>query len=348
MAEADDSIGKLLALIDETCTAEMVREILRKAKDNDKTILVSGSKETVISSNLRVAIERKAIPKDAVYHLLCGAEENGRQHIFYYRPRTEDARVKYSNAEEVAEKLFGTGNWKTERKFPQFHLEPVGVEWSDFRIERKTEQAMTWTAKLYSGVYRQVFLREERQGEKVVAFLYEEQLSREVYVVRYHSTGLLEIRVPRDSARAQVLEFVSQAWEVIGPAVDLNDFEPWDLHKVCMSLINNAEEDKRYTLGNARMIDEETGSAEFKPPHGEADLDSSPSRRSAVRMYNECRELGVHWLSKGEEGPRAKLKTIIGKLKMHEMLVAGKATAEAVDYVTYRLLEAHEKATAAS
>jgi hypothetical protein len=346
MAEEAGSLEKLLGLIHETCTGAMVDELLRKAKEKDKTILVTAkSKEDKIKSNLRIAIERNAIDRQEVYRLLCGAEENGRQHIFYYLPKDDAVREKYNASEAIAEKLFGTNEYRQQLQFPHFHLEPVGVQWSDFRVEQtKAQGIFHWTAKLYSGIYRRLFLREEAQGD-LIARIYEEKLSREVYVVRWHSFGLLEIRVPVDSA-TDVLTFLTQVWEVIGDAVTQEDFVPWEMHDVCMYLIKNAENDKRYTLGNARMMDEETGSAEFKPPHGEADLDSSPARAAAVRMYNECRELGVHWLETGEDGPRKKLKTIIGKLKPHEVLIIGKATAQGVDYVTYRLLEAGKAAGA--
>ena len=346
MPATDASTEKLLNLIHETCTGAMVEDLLRRAKEKDKAILVgASSKEDKIKSNLRIAIERGAIDRDEVYKLLCGAEENGRQHIFFYKPVTDDARQKYNKPDVIGTTLFGVPNFREAEGFPQFHLEPVGVEWSDFRVDQTAaEGVFSWTAKMYSGIYRRLFLREEPQGD-LIARIYQEQLSREVYVVRWHSFGLLEIRVPTD-AQTEVMTFLGHVWEAIGEVVDPSDFEPWVLHGVCMHLITNSEQDSRYALGNARMMDEETGSAEFKPPHGEVDLDSSPARKQAVRMYNECRELGVHWHKHGEEGPRKKLKTVIGKLKPHEMLVAGKATAESVDYVIHRLREAEQAAGA--
>lgn len=342
------TLEKLLKLIDDKCTSSMVQDLLREAKKDDRSVLVSGPKDTVINSHLRIALEKGVIKREAVYKLLCGAEENGRQHIFFYKAKSPEVIAKYNDGNEIAKTLFGRDDWKDHHGFPQFHLEPKGAEWSDFRVEPRPNGTEAWTAKLYSGVYRQRFIREEPYGSHgLIAHVFEPSLSREVYVLRWHPQGLLEVRVPRDSSSRQIIEFVGQVWEVVSDAVDPTDFEHLDLHKVCMWLIKNSENDTTYVLGNARMMDEETGSAEFKPPHGEASLDSSPSRKNAVRLYNECHELGVHWLSKGEDGPKNKLKTIIGKIKPHEVLIAGKATSEGVDYVTHRLLQAHEQATAA-
>jgi hypothetical protein len=334
-------VDKLLKLVEQECTAEAVRDLLRKAKKADEQVRVSeANKSAIIQRNLREALDRRSIEYDQVYSLLCAAEENGSQHIFYYRTTTEQAETLYNEPERVATALFGP-MWRETVGVPQFHLEPIDTVWSHFRIEHREGGHMTWTAKLYSGLERRDFIREEEKEGNLVLRVYEKRLSREVYLVRWHSWGLLELRVPRSGSRKVVLEWLGVLWSAIQAAIKPEDFEPWQLHEVCLNLIKRRVPNKgRYRLGNARMMDQQTGIAEFTPPSNEEDLCSDPARDQAVRLYHECHELGVYWLEQtNTPGPQVELRTIIGKCKPNDVLIAAKTTAEAVDYVTYRLRE---------
>src|ERR1700721_1070313 len=152
-----DRLEKLLTLVNEMCTKTAIQGLLRKAKDANSAIRVSGSKDQVVA-NLREAIDRQAIQIPEVYSALCAGEENGSQHIFYYVPKPDFAKAECDNGELVAEKLLGKG-WRGSYHFPAFHLEPEGVVWSDFRIDEAG-----WTAKMYAGPGRWTFVKKEREG----------------------------------------------------------------------------------------------------------------------------------------------------------------------------------------
>jgi hypothetical protein len=86
---------KLLKLIEQHCTAEQVKEVLRTATGNKNVKVSAETKEDLIHKNLREALDSHSLDVEKVYDLLREGEENGPQHILYFRCRHK----------EVAEKL---------------------------------------------------------------------------------------------------------------------------------------------------------------------------------------------------------------------------------------------------
>jgi hypothetical protein len=98
-------LDRLLSLVEQECTTDAVQEILRKAKESDKTVRVSEkNKGLLISKNLRTALGSGVIRPEQVYEVLRNAEENGGQHIFLYRAKPA-ALAKYKNANAIAAAL---------------------------------------------------------------------------------------------------------------------------------------------------------------------------------------------------------------------------------------------------
>lgn len=125
------------------------------------------------------------------------------------------------------------------------------------------------------------------------------------------------------------------------PALDRTDFTPWNLHSVCFSLIDIGSLPGKIRLGNATMVDEQEGSAEFSPPSSEEDLFSDAARRKAVKLFEQCREAVVYWLKLPDETPK-ELRTVLCKCEPHAILIAAKVPPKAVDYVIYRLKDIAE------
>jgi hypothetical protein len=333
-------LERLLALVEQECTTEAVQDILREAKASNKGVRVTEkNKALIISKNLRAALDSNAISPEAVYNVLRRSEENGGQHIFLYRVKPAQL-ASYQNGDRIAVGMFGR-DWKKSQNFPQFHLEPAGAVWADFRSESADGNRISWVAKMYSGVESRKFIEERSEGETRVIRVYEKELSREVYLVRFHPWGLLELRVPQTSSLAEVREFLSQLWQAISGAVDPRHFDPWTLHDVCYSLIEMGSIAGKIRIGNARMIDGQEGNAEFNPPSSEEDLFSDAARRRAVKLYEECREVVAYWLKLPDKTPE-ELRTVVCKCEPHSILIAAKAPPEAVDYVIYRLKDIAE------
>jgi len=85
-----DELDDALTLAEGLCTAEQIKDLLRKRKGNENVRITAESKEDLIHRNLREAVAARAIDVREVYDLIRLAEETGNQHIFYYRPNCTD------------------------------------------------------------------------------------------------------------------------------------------------------------------------------------------------------------------------------------------------------------------
>lgn len=337
---AATDLDKMLILVEEVCTKNAVQDLLRRARSDNSSVRISGNKGEVINTNLRDAVNSGAISKAVVYDTLCSAEENGNQHIFYYVPKTKGFQLKYSNGHSIANALLGNG-WQDKYHFPKFELIPKGVVWSDFRTAKPVGSEENWTIKLYAGTERRTFVEERVEGPDTVLKVYARTLSREVYLVKWHPFGLLEMRVPREQSQKAILESLFNLWTMVEKAVDSEDFETFDLTKASRELIDrHSSQNSPYRLGDVYFMDDETGSARFAPPSSEDDVMDHEGRQKAIKYFETCRELTVIWLpTAATSSVEEELRTVIGKVRPNGILIASQATAAAVDYVTYRLWE---------
>ncbi len=333
---------RLFALLDAACTAQQISDLLREFKPLDKEIRVSGNSEELLQS-VRRAVDRGTVPLQRVLRLLARAEENGRQHIFYYKPRTRVHAVKYNDGDSVAQSLFGE-NWAASEKFPRFYLEPHGMKWADFRVETVDgTDYHSWTLKVYNGRVINRFLGESRINDNRFSREYERVLTREVWLVRWHSFGLLEFRIPshdRESRRT-CLGDLEIFWDRVAQGIRREDFVEWDLGPVRNALVQNAEKRaSEYRLGNAQFVDSRDGSAQFNPAYPEESLFDAPARRSAVALFRECSQLVVYWKPpKGQTAFNEEIRTEIGGYKSNGIRIGARTTPEAVNHVTLRLRE---------
>src|SRR5688572_13510784 len=94
---ADPAKSDVYTAIAERCTAEQIRDLLRVYKDinkeTKKEVHVTGAKDDILA-NLKRAVSKQIIPRDAPILLLREAEENGHQHIFYFKPRNREVVAK--------------------------------------------------------------------------------------------------------------------------------------------------------------------------------------------------------------------------------------------------------------
>ncbi len=120
----------LYVLIEKHCNAEQVRDLLRKYKDINKEtkaeIHITGSKDEVIE-NLRRVVSKGLIPKDDPINLLRDCEENGQQHIFYFRAKNQSVRKHCKDFDDIVEKLIGY-EWDAS-SFPRFDFVPDDYQW---------------------------------------------------------------------------------------------------------------------------------------------------------------------------------------------------------------------------
>src|SRR5258707_8373869 len=78
---------ELFRLVDNLCTADQVQALLRTVKGQKDVRITAENKSDLIERNLRTAVTSRALSLDQVYELVRTAEENGNQHIFYFKPK---------------------------------------------------------------------------------------------------------------------------------------------------------------------------------------------------------------------------------------------------------------------
>lgn len=339
MAEGDlpkDQLGKLLSLVEQLCTRNVIASLLREARNAGGQVRVAGTKQELTFVHLRAAIETGALSLERVYDVLRSAEENGSQHIFLYRARSSHLTKKYGQADAIASRLFGM-NWEREMHFPQLHLLPRGVVWSDFRFDKPSDKlGAGWTAKLYAGIERVTLAEEREEGDRIIR-IYERTTSREVFLIRWHEAGLLELRVPRDASSKGVISSLYDLWGSVKAAVDEKDFQPVDLARASGRLLSGYSPSVGYRLGSAHFTDRHRGSLQITPSSDSDDLLADPIRERAARVFDTCMELTVIWLPTSTNEIEDELRTVMGSVRPNDVLIPSRANAKAVDYVTDRL-----------
>src|SRR5262245_12099919 len=99
----------LYEIVDQQCNAAQIAALLSTAKNINeqakKDTRLTGSKKNLID-NLRYAVGKRHIKQADVYNLIRESEENGQQHVFYFRPNTKDAKDLCRDGTEVANRLF--------------------------------------------------------------------------------------------------------------------------------------------------------------------------------------------------------------------------------------------------
>src|SRR5438067_6794850 len=141
-------VDETLELVRDLATIEQIQNLLRTRKGE---VRISGeNKDQIVDRNLKEAIESRAIDVEKVFDLIRDAEENGNQHIFYYKAKSR-AIANALAFDELAPRFFGA-NWekKLQDDFPQIKLKPNDFKLSDFR-KHKTK-ARDWILKIYGQI----------------------------------------------------------------------------------------------------------------------------------------------------------------------------------------------------
>lgn len=370
-AKADDADRALDApetdfyvLVSKFCTLEAIQELLRRhqqevPKDQRSDVKISGeNKADITTVNLKTAVEKGHIPITEVRELLQDAEENGRQHIFLYKPRNAEIRAYCQNGNAVAEALFGK-EWRDTQNFPKFDLIPDKYLWGDFRVGLPGKP-QDWVAKLYGHEESVEFIgKEEREGDEF-AKVYKRRKVRTICMVRWNNPDILEVRVPATTSRKAVTRRRDLLWVTIQRGVNRGDFSTWPLNKVRMAMLRAEEKAisavaakekgaklETFDTGDKQFIDEESNVATFSMQF--ADEEESPtiaeSTHAATTAYLdnecECQRLVAYWKDDDKEPTnplKRTLRTLLGtKDYTNEFIVFSRVNAKTLDYVINQL-----------
>lgn len=325
-----DVAEDLFSLLNDHCTADQIKDIIRDAKEIAPELVLGSTKPETLRS-LREAIDRHAIPIERAYELLQRSEENGHQHIFYFRASDAAVQKKCADGPAIAESIFGK-NWQKAHRFPRFRLVPNGYTWADFRIPGGSG-GKEWIAKVYGLEHKKELVRERTRGDRLYQ-IWTTVTKRKVCLARWHR-DLLEIRVPTSKSRKTIRYRLDEVWSKLDPALTQAEFRPWDLAPARRRMFDERDRHKKlYRLCDLRFLDPEGGRTTFCPPT--EDEGPSPVMEDAFNSYKacECRDLDIFFMPNGGV-LQSTLRVYAGGFETHEIVISARTSPQAVDYVTH-------------
>ncbi|MGB9233145.1 MAG: hypothetical protein WCC04_01945 [Terriglobales bacterium] len=327
----------LAKLVYDWCAAEQIAQLLRDAKDTSDEVRVSApKKETLIEKNLRDAIESGAIPLDKVYDLIREAEENGNQHIFYYRRSGQPGSLN-----NVATRLWGA-QWEKKMDLPRADLVENDLIFADLHPWNADLKPHDWVLKIYGHEFtkRYTDVIEKIEGHRFKHEFFEEP-RRLVIVVRWNNPGILEVRIPQTASKKRVNQLLQQTWLMIAPACPPTEFEAWKLTKARGRMIAEQKtNEKIYRLNHTRLEDEDHNVGTFECHDPQGNLFSKQKMVNSVQNFieeGECKNLRVLWFTGNNPNPSRELHTLIGHNETNEIVIGGYCQSQDVDYVTDQL-----------
>jgi hypothetical protein len=327
----------LAKLIYEFCAVEQIAQLLRDAKDASEEVRVTAPKKQVlIQKNLRTAVEAGAIPLDKVYNLLREAEENGNQHIFYYRRTGQPGSL-----EEVATRLWGA-NWRKKMEFPRSHLVENEFIFADLHSWNAVLKPHDWVLKIYGHEFVDRYTNVITSiGDNRFSHEFYREARRLVIVVRWNNPGILEIRIPLTESKRRRTEYLQKAWLMIAPAFPPTEYSPWKLTKSRGRMIAEQKKNERvYHLSHTRVEDENHNIGTFECHDPQGHLFAEQKMVESVKKLIEggqCVNLRVHWHVGKNPFPSRELSTLIGQSESNEVVLGGYCGSRDVDYVTDQL-----------
>jgi hypothetical protein len=251
-------LEEALSLVEARCTMEQIQGLLRTRKGDKDVRITAESKDEAVKRNLRAAIEANAIPLDAVFRLIRDSEENGDQHIFYFKSRNKELS-QLMNLKFLATNLWGANAETQMANFPAIRLKPNDFRYTDLHAP-DPKKPRDWLLKIYGhAVVTRATGKVEKRGKDTFWREYVHEPLRIVLIARWNAPDLLELRVQRDESRVRVEGWVTQLWSMLKPALILAQFEEWDLAKSLKSMILNKD-------SNARVCDVEVGITQHAGP----------------------------------------------------------------------------------
>lgn len=216
----DSEVQELFSLLADFCSSGKLRDLLRAYRPTDRDYPISVNRDELKRSVQRL-FGTGHIRREKLEEVLERAEENGRQHIYLYTPTTKAVHGKLSDFDQVERGLL-EGKTRAQAGLPRFQIHPTGVAVADLRREeREGTGYRTWTFKMYAGAERweQVGKPELRGDEKIVR--YRLNYRREVILVKWHSFGLLELRIPTGRSKVQLQAVRDKLLRTLNEKLDL-------------------------------------------------------------------------------------------------------------------------------
>jgi hypothetical protein len=329
---------ELAKLVFDWCAVEQIAQVLRDAKDTSEEVRVSApKKEILIEKNLRAAVEAGAISLDKVYNLIRESEENGNQHIFYYR-RTGPP----GSLDDVATHLWGN-QWQKKMNLPRADLVENDFIFADLHPWNAALKPLDWVLKIYGHEFIDRYTDVIKEiGDNRFSHEFYREARRIVIVVRWNNPGILEVRIPLTESKKRRMQYLQKTWLMIAPACPPTEYAPWKLTKARGRMIaEQKKNEKVYRLNHTRVEDEDHNVGTFECHDPQGHLFAQQRMVDSVKKLidgGECTNLRVLWLMGNNPNPSRELHTLIGNQKeSNEIVIGGFCQSKDVDYVTDQL-----------
>ncbi len=335
-------------LIQELASNDQIKDVLRKYKllADDPTIkkeLLVGGNQAELIGRLKKAVINKHIPLIEVTNLIRETEENGCQHILYYRPCTVIAKKFCNDGTEVASKLFGN-KWESKMNFPRYFENPEDFAWADFRIGLPNKET-DWVAKLYHREKTFSLTDEVTKADGTLVKTFTPRYDRVVILARWNAPDLLEVRVSRCESRATFQLRLNALWTRLRLAFEKEkDFIEWGVSKIRKKMLEERRANETiYTTGSLQITDSRSNKAAFHPSTPDECADDAEESSEAIdallrNRSSTCDHLITTYLQSGSASVLEKdLRILIGSRYDHEIFVSTQASCQALDYVTNHL-----------
>jgi hypothetical protein len=333
---------ELFRLVDNLCTADQVQGLLRTVKGQKDVRITAENKSDLIERNLRAAVGSRALSLDQVYELVRTAEENGNQHIFYFKPKGGRVSADSLKLESIARNLWGA-DWEKKMSFPDVKLKENRYIYADFRPWNPGQKPRDWMLKVYGNIKFDRFTGNEKQeGTRLYKEFVRDDL-RVVLLARWNSPDLLELRVQRDESVRRVKSWVDQLWLKLGGALRQEDFLPWDLSKARRRMIDDEDKNKAtYHFRDTRLQDSLSNRVSFETFATQGDLFASEEAKAAIRDIlngkdSKCTHLAAAWLPRNDGVPAQEYRTLLGNREPNEVIFSAHCTAKEIHCVTDKL-----------
>jgi hypothetical protein len=337
---AHPELEQALELIEHSCTKEQISILLRRYRESDKVKVTSETKESLVMENLRAALESNAIPMHDAFDLIRDSEENGAQHIWLFRPKP--GLAKLFDADDVANRLWGSKWREAVAKFPSLELKPDSYVISDFR--RLSSKPKDWFLKIYG--HATIITATGNLDSRENGLFWKEYKSvpvRSVIVVRWNSPDMLEIRVQKDDAsRRRVDRGLSTAWNFLRPAFLQEQFRPWALTKTLTTMVKEyPKHNKLYDFRDAKVLAAQGTMLQTYEPVSDqgsllADKDITEELNRKLANGDQIKGLAVTWLAE-KTSLSTILKVMVAAKADNEVYVPSKCSPKDLDHVTDQL-----------
>lgn len=328
---------QLLALIEQHCTAEQVKELLRTASGNKNVKVSASSKEELVGKNLREALDSHSLDVEKVYDLLREGEENGPQHILYFRCPYKDVAQQLT-LRHVRSTLLGD----SPPTAPRLEVKRQDYVIADVR-NWNDRKPLDWAVKIYGHEIREEPTGEViREGPSRILKVFVEEEYRYILMARWNAPDLLELRVPRDSSVTRVDNWYKILRQQLRSVIPFDRFSPWSLKGVSKTLFDEQERNKKiYRLGDAQLEDPDHNFVTFQSFVPDADLFGTAAAKSAAQdllQHNSTyKHQRVLWLEQKDEKFVGEISCMIGLRAENEVIFFRHQTSRGIDYVTAKL-----------